>query len=113
MNTTDIGHAAEDVAAEYLISRGFEILSQNWKTSRCEIDIVAQKGPVKYFVECKYRRSDEFGTGLDYLTDQKLKQMQFAAEIWVQRHHWEGAYFLSAIELAGVPPTVQNFIPII
>ncbi len=113
MDTTDIGHRAENAAAEYLISRGFIILQQNWKTPRCEIDIVAQKGPVKYFVECKYRSNDEYGSGFDYLTEQKLKQMQFAAEIWVQRHRWEGAYFLSAIQLSGDPPTVTGFIPII
>lgn len=113
MNTTDIGNAAEDVATQYLVSRGFVILARNWKTPRCEIDIVAQKGPVKYFVECKYRRTNEYGAGFDYLTEQKLKQMQFAAEVWVQRNRWDGAYFLSAIELAGNPPVVQNFIPII
>ncbi len=113
MNTTDIGRQAENVAAEYLISRGFVILEQNWRTPRCEIDIVAQKGPVKYFVECKYRKSDSFGSGFDYLTPQKLDQMRFAAEVWVARHRWDGAYFLSAIELVGTPPTVRSFVPII
>jgi putative endonuclease len=113
VNTTNIGREAEHVAAEYLISRGFVILEYNWHTPRCEIDIVAQKGPVKYFVECKYRRTSAFGSGFDYITDKKLRQMQFAAGVWVQQHHWDGAYFLSAIELAGDPPSVRNFIPII
>lgn len=113
MNTSDIGRAAEKVAADYLQSRGFEILEHNWRTSRCEIDIVAQKGPVKYFVECKYRKQSTFGKGFDYITDKKVKQMEFAARVWVQYHHWDGAYFLSAIELAGNPPSVQNFIPIL
>lgn len=113
MNTTDIGRQAEHVAAEYLVSRGFVILEHNWHTPRCEIDIVAQKGPVKYFVECKYRQSSTFGGGFDYLTPDKLQQMRYAAETWVSQHRWGGAYFLSAIELSGTPPSVRGFIPII
>ena len=113
MNTTQIGRNAEMVAADYLESRGFTVLEHNWRTNRCEIDIIAQKGPVKYFVECKYRRSGSYGRGFDHITDKKIQQMQFAAAVWVQRRQWDGAYFLSAIELAGKPPCVQGFIPII
>lgn len=93
------GHEAEKIAAEYLESRGFGILELNWKTRVCEIDIVAEKDGAIYFVEVKYRRSARQGIGLDYITPRKLKQMKFAAEVWVQQHDWRGGYQLAAISI--------------
>lgn len=92
-----IGHDAEKQAAEYLKQQGFKILELNWKTKYCEIDIVAQKKKIIYFVEVKYRKSDFHGTGLDYITPKKLNQMRFAAEFWVSANNWNGDYRLAAI----------------
>lgn len=95
------GHDAEKRAAEYLEKRGFQIVELNWKTRYCEIDIVAQKDRVMYFVEVKSRKSASFGTGLDYITPKKLKQMRFAAEMWVQNYQWGGDYQLAVISIDG------------
>lgn len=91
------GHEAEEQAADYLRSKGFRIRELNWKTPRCEIDIVAEKGKRIYFVEVKYRRNAAHGTSLEYITPRKLKQMQFAAESWVQAKGWSGTYQLAAV----------------
>lgn len=91
------GHEAEKRAAEYLRTQGFSIRELNWKTRYCEIDIVAEKEKRIYFVEVKYRQNTAHGMGLDYITSKKLKQMQFAAEMWVQAQNWLGEYQLAAI----------------
>ncbi len=95
------GHDAEKSAAEYLVSQGYEILDINWKTRYCEIDIVAKKDGIVYFVEVKSRKNTDFGSGLEYITPKKLKQMTFAAEMWVQSQVWSGDYQLAAIALDG------------
>lgn len=100
------GHDAEKHAAEYLKKQGFKIRELNWKTPRCEIDIVAEKGNRMYFVEVKYRRTTLQGSGLEYITTKKLQQMQFAAEMWVQSHDWSGEYQLSAISIDGEKITI-------
>jgi Holliday junction resolvase-like predicted endonuclease len=102
------GHRAEVIATKYLISLGFEILNLNWRTRYCEIDIVAQHLDTVYLVEVKSRRNDEYGSGLDYITPKKLRQMTFSAEMWVSDNKWEGDYQLSVIELRG--SRVVNFI---
>lgn len=102
--STASGRAAEDAAAEYLKHKGYKIIMQNWRTRWCEIDIVAERKKVVYFVEVKYRRNDTQGSGLEYITQRKLTQMQFAAESWVHEQGWKGDYRLSAIEVSG-----QNF----
>lgn len=95
------GHAAEAKAAESLARLGFEILERNWKTRFCEIDIIAQRHNRIYFVEVKYRQHQTQGSGLDYITNKKLKKMSYAAETWSSLHNWEGERCLAAIEVSG------------
>jgi uncharacterized protein (TIGR00252 family) len=96
MKTTIIGKRAENRVAEHLNKQGFKILCQNWRTKVCEIDVIAQKKGVIYFVEVKYRSSEKQGGGLEYILPRKLKQMHFAAQIWVQQNNWGGDYRLFA-----------------
>lgn len=109
MTATAIGRAAEDVAIIYLQDAGYHIAAKNWRTRWCEIDIVAIKHDVTYFIEAKYRAQNTWGSGLDYITARKLQQMQVAAQFWAASHKTVD-YRLSAIELTGEPPRVTQFI---
>lgn len=100
------GHTAEQVAAEYLAEHGFTVLQLNWRTKRCEIDIVANKDGSVYFIEVKSRRTGGQGYGYDYITPKKLQQMRFAAELWVAAHHWRGQYQLAVISIDGATMTL-------
>lgn len=73
MKTTFIGKRAESRVADFLKNKGFKILAQNWRTKVCEIDVIAQKDKVAYFVEVKYRSSEKQGDGLEYITPKKTK----------------------------------------
>ncbi len=113
------GKKAEKIAANYLQSRGYKVIDMNWRRPRCEIDIVASKTSrvglfrrekTIHLVEVKYRKNAEQGSGLDYITDQKLSQMKFAAKMWVNENDWPGAYELSAIEVADDDFEVTEFL---
>lgn len=101
MTTFDTGRRAEAAAAEFLKAKGCEIIVQNWRTRQCEIDIVARRGNELYFVEVKYRRTDNFGAGIEYITPKKLEQMRFAARSWVHAHAWRDDFQLCAVEVSG------------
>lgn len=101
MTTTEIGRKAEGVAAAFLERKGCRILARNWRTRWCEIDLVAERSGTVYLCEVKYRLHDRQGSGLDYITPKKLRQMQFAAEFWAAKQGWAGDYQLCAIEVAG------------
>lgn len=88
MSTTSEGRKAEELVAEYLKSQKHKIVAMNWRTRWCEIDIVSKDKNCVYFTEVKYRSSDFWGDGLDYITKTKLKQMKFAAEFWLQDNNW-------------------------
>ena len=101
MNTSAIGRRAEQVAAAFLVRKGCEIVARNWRTKYCEIDVVAFRDATVFFCEVKYRSRSAQGNGLDYITPAKLRQMQFAADLWVHMHQWPGDYELCAIEVSG------------
>lgn len=110
MTSFQTGRRAEAAAAAYLVRHGYKILEQNWRTRYCEIDVVALKDRAIYFVEVKYRRSNRWGSGLDYVTPAKLQQMSFAARLWVQAHGWMESYFLSVVSITGENFAVADFI---
>ncbi len=112
MSMTNFSHgrAAEEEATKYLEKLGYEILDTNWKTRLCEIDIVAKKKKTVYFVEVKYRATDAQGSGLEYITAQKLGQMKFAAQMWVAENNWAGDYQLVAIEASGTDYKITSFL---
>lgn len=95
------GHEAEQVAAQHIQDLGYKILDVNWRTKVCEVDIIAQKQKVVYFIEVKYRSTTNQGSGLEYITPKKLSQMRFAAEYWVQVNNYSGQYDLACIELSA------------
>ena len=56
MNNREFGNKGEDLACEYLIKNGYEILERNKHFSKlCEIDIIAKFKNKVVFVEVKTR----------------------------------------------------------
>ena len=111
MNTTKIGHQAEATAVAYLEDRDFEVIDRNWRSRYCEIDIIACRREAIYFIEVKYRITNDYGRGLDFISPPKLKQMAFADQIWIHNHSWPGDYRLAAIEVSGKQFKVTGFLP--
>ncbi len=110
MTSVDTGRKAEQAAATYLEMRGYQVVERNWRRPRCEIDIVARKDGVIYFVEVKYRRNHDQGGGLEAITPTKLKQMRYAAMSWREESKYFGQSQLAAIELSDPDFAVISFI---
>jgi ribonuclease HII len=107
-----VGRKAEIAATLYLEHHGFTIVAQNWKTKYCEIDIVAHKKDIVYFVEVKHRNSDDQGGGLATITKKKLHQMKFAAEFWRHNEHHTGHARLAVVITSNDPPEVTQFLEV-
>jgi ribonuclease HII len=110
-NIPSLGQIGEDAAARYLEQSGYEIINRNWRTKWCEIDIVARKGEILYFIEVKYRQDTAHGDGLAAITSKKLRQMAFASALYMQRYHGNENPQLAAISISGTArPHVDSFI---
>ena len=80
MTNKIIGKYGEDIAKDFLIKKGYEILKMNYRYSRvAEIDIIAAKKDVLHFVEVKTRTQNYFGKPLEAITPNKLKQIYSCA----------------------------------
>lgn len=110
MSTTETGRKAEQAAKVYLEMRGFEIIEQNFRRPRCEIDIIARKAGTVQFVEVKYRKNYDQGGGFDAITIAKLNHMRRGAMIWMEESKWQAGYLLSAVEVAGSDFQIMNFL---
>lgn len=56
MSSRQIGEKGEEIAAKYLIKRGYKIIQTNWTCQIGEVDIVAQDDDNVVLVEVKTRR---------------------------------------------------------
>jgi putative endonuclease len=78
-----LGRLAEDEAAEYLLSKGFTIVTRRCTLRSGEIDIVALEGDVLVFVEVKMRRAKSYRPE-EAIGISKLQALERAAEEYVR-----------------------------
>lgn len=83
LTTTSTGRKAEKLVAEFLKSKGHDILEMNWKTKFCEVDIISKLSNRHYFTEVKYRNRPAYGDGLEAITKTKLDKMKLAANLYM------------------------------
>lgn len=89
----DEGNRGEEMACEYLQSKGYKIIDRNFRLKGGEIDIVAvdpstSSGPngTLVFVEVKTRTSYKYGTGFEAITSWKLKALIRSANFYKISH---------------------------
>ena len=81
------GTLAERAVAEYLRARGYEIVAQNLRIGRLELDLVARQGRVIAVVEVRTRGDGAWTTGLGSLTQAKRQRIRRAGErLWQRRY---------------------------
>ncbi|NUM32437.1 MAG: YraN family protein [Bacteroidetes bacterium] len=80
------GKKGEEAAVEYLIKKGYQIISTNKRFGKAEIDIIAKKDTEIVFVEVKTRTSDFFGFPEEFVTDKKIEMMSKAAEQFIEQN---------------------------
>ncbi len=111
-STKFVGDLAENEACKFLEKNNYKVIDRNWRTKYCEIDIVAKKDKQIYFVEVKYRKNNNYGSGLEAVTAKKQKQMQFSAELWLSKNRAKNEAYLAVISLSGEFPKVEDFLVI-
>lgn len=86
----DLGKNGENIAANYLLKSGYEILARNWRYNRDEIDIIAKSGEWLVIVEVKTRTSAWFGEPEMAVTPLKQRSMVRAAEGYIKELDYTG-----------------------
>lgn len=79
----NIGKIGEDLAANFLVKKGYQIIERNYRFSHGEIDIVAQLNETLVFVEVKTRNNLEYGEPEYAITKNKQRQIRKMAELYL------------------------------
>jgi putative endonuclease len=104
LHNRNVGAWGENLAADYLLAQGYELLARNVRTGAGEIDLIARKDGLLAFVEVKTRRNDRFGEPESAITPAKQQRMADAAELWLADHPEEtGDWQLDVIAIRVRP----------
>jgi len=98
----EIGAWGENVAADWLSERGYQIVARNIRTSYGEIDIIAQLGDVTVFVEVKTLTSSREFFPEKNITRAKQQHMLNAAQSYAAEHEIDH-FQIDAIAVEGKP----------
>ncbi|MFK7033308.1 YraN family protein [Flavobacterium oreochromis] len=81
----DLGKQGEQIAVDYLLKNGYEILEQNYQARKGEIDIIARKEDWLIVIEVKTRTSVEYGNPEDFVNKKKIKLLVKAIDEYVEK----------------------------
>jgi putative endonuclease len=80
----ELGRLGEQLAAEHLVRRGYEIVERNYRTRWGELDIVAFDGRTLAFCEVKTRRANGSGRApLESVRSRKRSRVRKMAGSWL------------------------------
>ncbi|MBR1515051.1 MAG: YraN family protein [Bacteroidales bacterium] len=83
----ELGKKGEEMAIQYLVGKGYEILEQNWRNRHKEIDIIAKDGKELVIVEVKTRNKDDYGEPFFAVSRQKQIRLIYAANAYIYKHN--------------------------
>ncbi|MFC1945599.1 YraN family protein [Chloroflexota bacterium] len=89
MNSKQTGDLGEKLAREYLKARGYRIITTNYYCQEGEVDIIARHGENLVFVEVRTRRSAEYGSAAESITDVKKGRLRLSAQRYLQEMEYE------------------------
>jgi putative endonuclease len=84
MERKRLGDFGERVAKAHLEAKGYRILTTNFRTRECQVDIVAQQGDVVAFVEVKTRRGDAMGSAAEAIDSRQAERLLLAADLFAE-----------------------------
>lgn len=87
MNKRKLGADKEQMAADYLLSRGMRIVERNFRGHQGEIDIIGYEGNYLVFVEVRYRSGRNFGSAVETVDYRKQRQICKVADYYRFLHH--------------------------
>jgi putative endonuclease len=86
VTTREQGEYTESLACQYLENKGFKLIEKNFNCRVGEIDLIMKDNDSLVFVEVRYRRSNNFGSGAESITANKQSKLIKTAALYLQQH---------------------------
>ena len=106
----ELGKLGENLAVNYLIEKGYQILERNWRSGHKEIDIIALDGNTLVAVEVKTRKTNEFGEPKMAVGAEKQRMLICAADAYVHYKNLnvDVRFDIISIVFTGEEPEIEH-----
>lgn len=94
-----IGNLGENLASEYMKSKGYETIAKNYRTPHGEIDLICENDERLVFVEVKTRRNLSCGRPSAAVGSVKQQRFISAAEKYLSENKTDKRIRLDVIEV--------------
>ena len=108
----NVGEIGEAIAKAYLEKQGYEVLEQNWRHRRVELDLICKLGDLLIFVEVKSRHSAKSAGHPAYsLTEAKQNKLRLCAAAYQASigHTWAVRFDLITIILHDTDHELEHY----
>lgn len=86
--TQSVGYQAEDLAKQFLQTKGLILVKAQFRCKMGEIDLIMKNKDEVVFIEVRYRESSHFATPIETITRTKRQKLIRTALYFQQRYPW-------------------------
>lgn len=106
----DLGKWGEDEAARFLEQKGYEIIEQDWKMGKRDLDIIAlnEDRDTVVFVEVKTRSDDDYQEPEEAVDVMKMRNLAIAANAYVKLNNLDWKVRFDIVSVIGCCSHVEN-----
>lgn len=83
----ELGKKGEQLAVDFLLEKGYDILERNYRFDKAEVDIIAQQNDTLAIIEVKTRSTADFGNPQDFVKPKQIKNLVKAVDEYVNSNH--------------------------
>ena len=98
----ELGKQGEAAAVEFLKKLGHEIVAQNYRYGRAEVDIISKEGNTIVYTEVKTRSTEHFGFPEEFVDRKKIKLVKEAAEEFMYQNQFDSEIRFDIISVTVV-----------
>ena len=79
----ELGKKGEQMAVDFLLGKGYNIIARNYRFDKAEVDIIARQQDILAIIEVKARSSADFGDPQDFVKPKQIKNLVKAVDEYV------------------------------
>ena len=79
----ELGKKGEQLAVDFILEKGYEIVARNYRFDRAEVDIIAKQNDILAIIEVKARTTTDFGNPEDFVKPKQIKNLIKAVDEYV------------------------------
>jgi putative endonuclease len=110
MDSKSKGNLGENMARDYLKSKGIEIIEENFRYKKAEIDLIGiLENEILVFAEVKMRKGNAHGYPEEFVTRGQVRQIKKAAEHYIFAINWHKDVRFDVVAIEELTNTLTHF----